>query len=151
MTDTMQSVLLLGGLCLSCLGAAGASEPDHCGRCGCQAQVKKVCRLVCETKKVTEIQYDCKCEDFCTPGRSKHCGLEWECDENSLGGKSLHHVWLPRCGQVRTRTVLTKHEVIKQVPSTRCVVEYVCQGCCGPEDSEAAANNKPFSWGLFRR
>lgn len=94
------------------LGAAEAT--GVCEGCGNRCCLKPVCRLVCETKTVTETHYDCKREDFCLPGRSQRCGCEC----------------IPTCGQPRTRKLLVKYETMKEVPSYKCVVDYVCCHCC---------------------
>src|SRR5688500_7438152 len=72
---------------------------DHCGHAGaCQ----KVCRLVCETKKVEVTCWGCKCEDFCVPGPSKpgckHCETVCEfcnegCDANAVHSCPQKFVW----------------------------------------------------------
>ena len=53
-------------------------------RCG--GPCKKVCRLVCEEKKVEVVCWGCKCEDFCVPGPGcptcEHCKCVCQtCDE----------------------------------------------------------------------
>jgi hypothetical protein len=58
-----------------------AAGCDHCNRdCGC----RKVCRLVCEEKKVEITCWGIECEDFCLPKHGKpgckHCELV--CDED---------------------------------------------------------------------
>lgn len=85
-----------------------------CQHCGCNCNVRKVCKLVCENKKVTDHHYDVKCEDICLPGKSHKCG----CD------------WIPSCGRVKTVKKLVKIETSKMVPSYKCVVEYYCCDCC---------------------
>ena len=64
---------------------AGRAEAENgfCAHCGCQAECRKVCRLVCEEKKVEVFCWGCKCEEFCVPCHSKtgcqHC--ETVCDD----------------------------------------------------------------------
>lgn len=110
---------------------ATAEELSCCSGCGCRCCLKPVCRLVCEMKEVKETVYDCKCEDFCVPGPSEHCGKQCECDCQSPHGKSCHILWKPTCGKVHSRHILTKHDVVKKVPTYRCEVVYVCDKCCG--------------------
>ncbi|MFO0897804.1 MAG: hypothetical protein U0836_10315 [Pirellulales bacterium] len=90
------------------------SAPDCCNHCGNKCKVKKVCRLECTEKEVKETKYTCECEDFCVPGKSKKCGC----------------TYTPTCGCVYTRKKLVKKEETKKVPSTKCVVEYLCESCC---------------------
>lgn len=92
---------------------------DCCCHCGCHSNLQKVCRLVCDTRKVTETHYGVKCEDICLPGTSHKCGCEW----------------IPSCGKVKTVKKLTKYETTKEVPTYKCVVETVCRNCC---DRQAA-------------
>ena len=42
-----------------------------CPHCGC-SQVKKVCRIVPDVKKITETKYVVECEEVCLPGKSRH-------------------------------------------------------------------------------
>ena len=71
----------LAVLVASAIRAHGAD--GCCAHCGCACSCQKVCRLVCEEKKVDVICWGCKCEDFCVPGHSKpgcqHC--EEVCDD----------------------------------------------------------------------
>ena len=107
-----------------------------CSSCdGCQ----KVCRLVCEDKKITTTCWGTKCEDFCAPGPScpdhEHC--EMVCG-NSGDPKApcsqpkpfrwIH--WTPGdCGTVYTKKKLMKKTVTKTVPSFKWVVEDLCPAC----------------------
>jgi hypothetical protein len=111
---------------------------DHCGGAGaCQ----KVCRLVCETKKVEITCWGCKCEDFCVPGPSKpgcrHC--ETVCDDCEAGSdpSAVHYQsrkfvwteWIPGCATIRTRKKLMKKTITKTIPSYKWVVEHLCPHC----------------------
>ena len=146
----MRSLLLCSLLTAAWLVTPNvASEPDCCARCGCHCRVKKVCRLVPDKKKVTEVEFDCKCEDFCTPGPSKLCGEKCHCDCKSPRGHTCEKIWQPSCGCVRTRHVLMKREVTKEVPSYKCVVEYVCERCCDDGDCAPSLLRKPLFLGLF--
>lgn len=107
-----------------------AEEIGCCHGCGNnKCHLKPVCRLVCETKKVVEVVYDCECEDFCVPGPSKKCGEV--CEKDCCGHDHKRILWQPSCGKVHHRHVLVKHECEKEVPHYKCVVEYVCERCCG--------------------
>ena len=120
---------------------AGGGEHCRCAHCGCQSSCQKVCRLVCEEKKVPVVCWGCECEDFCVPGPShrdcKHC--ESVCDD--CDPKICHkpksfswYDWLPASNaQIYTKTKLMKKTVTKTVPSYKWVVEDLCceceQGC----------------------
>lgn len=97
-----------------------------CQHCGCNCNLRKVCKLVCDTKKVTEVSYDVKCEDICLHGKSHKCGCEW----------------IPSCGRVKTIKKLVKVETTKTVPIYKCVVEYYCCDCC---QELGVSNESPVS------
>lgn len=122
--------LIVGVLLIACPDAPVALAEQHgcCDGCGQSCCLQPVCRLVCEPKTITEICYDCCCEDFCVMGPSKHCGHVCETDCNGHVHKRIQ--WQPSCGHVRQRHVLIKQEIVKEVPHYKCVVEYVCPSCC---------------------
>ena len=78
--------------------------------------VKKVCRLVPDVKKVSKWVYDCKSEDFCL----KRCPLHKDkcCNDCAECAK---------CDRPRTKTVLLKKLVVEECPTTKCIVEEVCE------------------------
>jgi hypothetical protein len=125
--------------------SASRCEAAHrfCDQCGCRQHCKKVCRLVCGKKKEIKIEYSCECEDFCVPGRSVKCGEKCEC--NRLGIKCCHAVLKPVCAEVRTKRVLVKKEVEKEVPDYKWVVEEVCCHCgqAVKADDAPAAGKSP--------
>jgi hypothetical protein len=112
-----------------------------CDRCGCTANCRKLCRLVCEDKKVEVVCWGCKCEEFCVAGPSKpgckHCECVCgTCDEkgsdSAVCAKPKRFVWfnwLPGCAQCYTRTKLMKKTVTVTVPSHKWVVEDLCSQC----------------------
>lgn len=110
-----------------------------CCRCGCPDNCCKVCRPVPDTKEVKKVCWDVKCEDVCVPGRSCCCGEVCKQDEC---GCWTYKIWKPNCGYVKTRKVLVKKEVTRKVPSTKWVVEDVCQHCRTPEDCDLPADGK---------
>lgn len=114
----MKGFLVFSLMLLSCRFAAA----QCCDHCGCQSDCYKVCRPVCEIKKVPKVTYGCECEDFCVPGKSCRSVV---CDE--CGNKK--HVYTPTCGEVRTRTRLVKHENMVDKVTYKWVVETVCCGC----------------------
>ena len=80
-------------------GAASAQAGDCCESCGCDASCCKVCRCVPSTKKVTKIEYDCECEDFCVPGPSHFA----PCATTSAARrKSSTRRPAPRCARARS-------------------------------------------------
>lgn len=123
---TLKLLSLLAGLAISVGAIASLSAAEKCEQCG-NCCMKPVCRVVCEMKKVPDIQYKCVCEDFCLPGPSQKCGC-----------KSI-----PTCGCPRTRVKLVKIEGVKEVPTYKCVVEYICCKCCQQPAEEPAKDPAP--------
>lgn len=123
----MSRFLACGALLISLAAATGlrAGAPC-CAGCGCQPCTRKVCRLICETKEVSKPVYECKCEDFCIPGRSISCRAPCDCPGECCKD---HTIYKPTCGCVRSRTVLVIKKETKKVPAYKCVVEEVCTHC----------------------
>jgi hypothetical protein len=115
-------------------GMTSARAGDCCESCGCDASCCKVCRCVPSTKKVTKIEYDCECEDFCVPGPS----LRTVCYDER-GKKKI--IYTPTCAEVRTRKKLVKKETSKTVPTTKWVVENLCPKCASQKTSEPASKD----------
>ncbi len=134
---------LLAALAVLLTFVASARAGDgccaHCGSCdGCQ----KVCRLVCDEKKIDVICWGCECEDFCVPGPShrdcKHCKMLCEeCNEaedcyKPHGGpkKFVWYDWIPStCAKVFTKKKLMQKKVKTTVPNYKWVVEDLCSKC----------------------
>lgn len=123
MCRSVVACLLASLLAYTQLSTAG----EHCAHCGCCSHLRKVCRVVPETKEVVEVCWDVKCEDFCVPGPSKLCGVCRECDDC---GSWRRFIWKPGCAEVRTRKVPVKREVKRQVQTFRWEVVTVCDACC---------------------
>jgi hypothetical protein len=120
-----------------------AQAGRHCGcpECGCP-NVKKVCRLVQETRKTTTFCYDVICEDYCLPGPAKCCGKKCvpnTCCGIGTGFHTEHITGKPCfCGHIRTRKNLVKIPVTKETKVWTCKVERVCCGCgCAQLDAKA--------------
>lgn len=126
----------------------------RCHLCSGQ-QGEKVCRLVCEEKKVQVVVWGVKCEEFCTPDPScpdhEHC--ETICasvkpSDPCSAPKAFRWIhWQPaECGTVHTKKKLMKKTVTKTIPSYKWVVEDLCPACqtrCAqlaiPKDAEIPA------------
>lgn len=119
-----------------------------CSQCGCQCECSKICRLVCEEKKVEVICWGCQCDDFCVPGPS--CPGCQHCDEaciptpgdqqkkNLCAGpqRFLWTEWGPsESAKVYTKKKLMKKVEIRKVPAYKWVVQDLCPNC--------AANPQP--------
>jgi hypothetical protein len=110
-----------------------------CHHCGCSVSCNKICRLVCEDKKVEVVCWGAVCEDFCLPCHGKrgceHC--EVVCDECSNDAHApvtrpkrfIWTDWLPTKATMHTRTKLMKKTVVKTVPTYKWVVEELCPHC----------------------
>ncbi len=110
-----------------------------CAHCGGSEGCQKVCRLVCEDKKIAVTQWGCQCEDFCVPGPSQP-GCQHEdfvadecCDPKAPCSEPKRFVWtewVPGCGaKVYKKKKLMKRTVTKTVPGFKWVVEDLCPQC----------------------
>ena len=120
-----------------CDPSACGKDHGSCNRCGHE----KVCKVVCEMKKIKRHVWVVECEDFCPslPGcghahkpsckSGDGCGSCSGTDPcESLKSRPLVR---PRCCKPRTRMKLIKKEVTCKVPTYKCVP--VCRkGCCDP-------------------
>src|SRR5581483_3942881 len=104
-------------------------QSSSCPDCGC-SKVRKVCKLVCETKEDIDYEYDVDRDDYCLPATSKIRGRKWLPDCDALFGWRKVLIWQPRCEcKIHTRKTLVKVPVVKKVPVYNCVVERVCCQC----------------------
>jgi hypothetical protein len=119
-------------LTLLAIGTLVSQAQAGCGcpSCGC-GHVKKVCRLVQETKKTTTYCYSSECEDYSTPGPSPCCGKKCVPNDCPCTGTHKEHIYGKPlfCGHPRTRKVLYKTPVTKETKVWTCKVERVCCGC----------------------
>ncbi|MBX3420765.1 MAG: hypothetical protein KF752_04330 [Pirellulaceae bacterium] len=122
-------------LCTACV-----VEAHECQCCGCHAACTKVCRLVCEEKKVEVICWGCQCEDFCVPNHSlPDCDHCQQLIPTESGGKAkpvsakpkkfTWTEWIPNGAQLYTKKKLMKQTINKSVPSYKWVVEDLCATC----------------------
>ncbi len=116
MKRKLWTALVVVGAVLS----GAAAWADSCDRCGDQAACHRICRVVCEYKKVKVTRWECKVEQICLPRRGKHCGHHGHCSCQPVP---------PQPGRVRCRKRLIRVEETKLVPSYRLVVEYLCSQC----------------------
>jgi len=115
----------------------------------------KVCKLVCETKKLSSICYGCQCKEICIPGPSrpgcKHCATCFgKCEPAACGDCQDHQPkcefcwrdWFA-CGCARPRTVrvLTKFQAEKEICWYHWeVVDAACCDCVSKNDRSGAAD-----------
>lgn len=122
------------------LANVGTAADRCCAHCGRGARhCRKVCRLVCEDKKITTICWGMQCEEICVPGPStpdcKHCEMVYPKtpEDKKISAQPKRFVWtswIPgRSADVVTKRRLMKKTVTKTVPSFKWVIEDACQEC----------------------
>jgi hypothetical protein len=143
----MKDLLLIGfvlgaSISVHALLEKTALGGECCARCGCHDSCQKVCRLVCEEKKVDVICWGMKCEDFCVPGPSKPCCKQCDvvcddCGKNHKEGdpvatphRFIWRDWIPSAhANIYTKKKLMQRIDTKKVPSYKWVVEDLCKKC----------------------
>jgi hypothetical protein len=152
-------------LALACLltincwaSSARAGDGCCCAHCGCEQSCQKVCRLVCEDKKVDVTCWGVVDEDFCLPKHNKpncdHCKMvcadcDAPCDPKAPYVEPKRFVWtdwIPGCATMHCRRKLYKKVETQKVPSFKWVVEDLCPHCesncdvveVSPEDKVSA-------------
>jgi len=140
MNDTCRRLLLPAMLVAATFTTRALAKEGCCAHCGCQADCQRVCRLVCEEKKVEVFCWACKCEDFCvarhsTPG-CEHC--KTVCDDCEMADPKAPHPepkriiwldWFPHGAKVYSRTKLMRKTENVSVPSYKWVFEEMCAEC----------------------
>lgn len=98
-----------------------------CANCGC-CQLKKVCRLVPDVKKVPEVKYTVEAEEVCLLGKSctEEIVVEDLCAPNC---RRCETVQSPRCGRIVCKKKLKKTTTTIEKPTAKCVLETVCCQC----------------------
>lgn len=142
--------LLSAILLAAALTSHANAEDCCCAHCGCAAPCLKVCRLVCDEKKVEVFCWGCKCEEFCLPCHSKpgcrHC--ETVCDDCGIRDRETPHSepkrfiwfdWFPGGAKIYTRTRLMRKTETVNVPSYKWVVEDLCAECMARVEHSGAA------------
>ncbi len=127
-------ISLAAMLCVACALTVNAADdqekpkgPPKCDRCGqTDCCLKKICKPVPIEVDKKEVCFDCKCEDFCVPGRS--CLLDTIC-HNDACGCWVERVWKPTCAEVRTRNVMVKKEVTRKSQSFKWEMQHLCPSC----------------------
>jgi hypothetical protein len=111
-----------------------------CAHCGCKSHsCRRICRLVCETRKITTTCWGMACEDVVLPGPSepvcRQCDIvnPQSAQDRNLVAQPKRRVWTlwrPSEGpDVVTKRKLMKKSVSKTVPSYRWIVEDICGNC----------------------
>lgn len=153
---------LVVGMALVCTGPVGQAAPGDC-MWGCCARPAcgKVCKLVCEEKKLTVVGYGSECKDICVPGPGqgscKHCCVKCCGDGTCCDGAcspcdpccpacqpeaaKLEFCWRDwvTCGCARPRSirVLTKYQAERKI----CWYHWEVVDACACDDSESTTEN----------
>ena len=123
-----QNRLLLASAAIICLLQV-VSSADELVLDGQRPACGKVCKLVCETKKLTAIGYGCESKDICLPEPSrvgcKHCATCYgksttdACGNCRSCAPKCEFCWRDwfacGCAQPRTVHVLTKYQAEKKI------------------------------------
>src|SRR6476660_5765377 len=145
--------LLLAITALGCLTQV-AHATDELLTDGCCPTSGKVCKIVCETKKLTSICYGSDSKDFCIPEPSrrgcKHCAECYgkapsdTCNCNSCQPKCefCWRDWFAcGCAQPRTVRVLTKYQAEKKICWYHWeVLDAACCDCVTPSATAGATD-----------
>jgi len=146
-----------------------ADAPD-CGSCVGPPRCRKVCKLVCDTKKLTAIGYANDCKTICLAPPSR-CGCKWcacQCGECKNDPCSCCQATAPKfefcwrdwfaCGCARPKTikVLTKYQCEKKIRWYHWeVVDISCCDCVSKDFEDWAQDDQgiaesPVSHDVFK-
>jgi hypothetical protein len=133
--------LLTGAWMMAVAAEICAGDPCCCAHCGACCACQKVCRLVCDAKKVEVVCWGVACEDFCLPKPSepgcRHSRIvcadcDASCDREPPVAAPKRFVWrdwIPTCAKLFTKKKLMKKTETVTVPSFKWVVEDLCTDC----------------------
>lgn len=152
----------------ACAETETCGSAHHCGRCGCDCECEKHCKIVCEMKEIKKTVWVVHCSEFCAPlpncGMGKCCGDCGGCEVCRAAGECRSEPTCiedcgkkcdpcaaeeakcfvpPKCGKVREKKTLVKKEVICKAPSYKCVVVYSCANCGAQECSGESVSPAP--------
>lgn len=139
-------LLVVAGCFVATILPCSTRAQEFSFECAPMPTCGKVCKLVCETKKLSAVCYGCECDEICIPGPSrpgcKHCATCGEpfgaecgpgctgCQGHAPACKFCWRDWFA-CGCARPRTVkvLTKYQGEKEIGWYHW--EVVDVACCG--------------------
>ena len=125
------SLAILLGLIVATQTPAG-SMFHACTGCGCR-ELKRVCKVVPDIKKVTETRYVVECEEVCLPGPTQ-CEERLVTDPACIDLPRFETVRIPTCDRIVVKKKLKKISTTVDKAGWKCVVETVCSQCgcqCG--------------------
>jgi hypothetical protein len=138
-----------------CTVVATAPADEFCLDCT-RPTCGKVCRLVCEKKKLTANCYACECKQICIPDPSregcKHCAVCYgecpapSCDPCQAHTPKCEFCWKDwfacGCAQPRTVKVLTKYQAEREIGWYHWeVVDAACCDAVSKNGSAPASGN----------
>jgi hypothetical protein len=116
---------------LTILRAAALKADDGCDRCGC-VLCRRVSRVVREMKKVMVAVYTYESDrGGGEPGQpcGETCDRHGDCNETGASGCCVASGAVAAATMAPGRPRLVKQEQIKEVPTYKWVVEYLCEDC----------------------
>jgi len=135
---------------LTVLRAAALKADDGCDRCGC-VLCRRVSRVVREMKKVMVAVYTYECDHGGGeqgPPCGEACECHGECNEAGASACPAAPGAVAAAATDSDRPRLVKHERIKEVPTYKWVVEYLCEDCASRtegQEMDLAAGQPPQS------
>jgi hypothetical protein len=132
-TSVILSLIVVVGFSGQSASANDAvGQPTCCAQCGRHvACVQKTCQVVCDVKKETKTSWSVQCQEFC-PLMPGCCLDRHDCCPPP-----------PRCGHSKCVKRLVKNEYQVDVPVYKCVVRYLCAGCCGEANTSGSTAPVP--------
>jgi hypothetical protein len=121
--------------------ARAAAPPPACVRCGATCDLEPICVCSPGTKKVPEVEYEVECERFCVPG----CGSRpWPFGRHERPACASCVAEPDTCpAHVRTKKVLRKESVTKEVDVIDRRVEHLCGACSGRPAATCCGDGRP--------
>jgi hypothetical protein len=148
----MRSIIFSLGIAVTCLLGAGMSQAGEMTYgCAVRPACGKICKLVCETKKLQAVGYGYKCESICIPSHSRHGSKH--CDVTCCAGDDLEgyapkiefcwYDWFAcGCATPRTVKVLTKYQAEREVSAYHWeVMDATTCGCVAQNGGPADTNS----------
>jgi hypothetical protein len=140
-------IISLGIVAISAWLTGAARAGDMMYGCATRPACGKICKLVCESKKLQAVGYGYKCESICIPSPSRH-GCK-HCDATCCAGDDLKgcapkiefcwYDWFASgCAKPRTVKILTKYQAERKIDSYHWeVVDASCCDCVSQDGQPA--------------
>jgi hypothetical protein len=112
-----------------------------CVKCGCQEDVRCVCRPIYTTKYIEITCWDSVCEDICLPPRSR-CEQGYANSNDPKSPPANNENWTAgTCKgiKIRSSNKLVRKTYLQPIPTVVWVVEYVCCHCRRGNDADVSS------------